>query len=46
MVPIVTLNQHLEGDIEDIEKMIVEMVAREECSCTGNGCGGDACGIK
>ncbi|MFC3749980.1 hypothetical protein [Paenibacillus sp. GCM10012306] len=46
MDSITALNQHLEGNSQEIESMITELVDREECACTANGCGADACGVK
>jgi len=40
------LNQELEVNSKEIESMIAELVEREEYACTGDVCGGDACGIN
>ena len=37
------LNKNVPSD-EKLETSIEEMLEREEFSCTGNGCAGNACG--
>ncbi|MFC3749979.1 hypothetical protein [Paenibacillus sp. GCM10012306] len=40
------LNQQLNVNSEDLESMIAELVEREECACTLDGCGAKACGVN
>lgn len=46
MKKIINLNQELAATNEEIESMITELAEREEFACTGDACGGHACGIN
>lgn len=40
------LNQELAATSEEVEIMIAELTEREEFACTGDACGGHACGVN
>lgn len=47
MNEIKSLNQQLDGNNDEIQSMIVELIEREEiAACTGNACGAKACGVN
>ncbi|MEK4046631.1 hypothetical protein NSU18_23685 [Paenibacillus sp. FSL H8-0048] len=41
-----SLNRQIEMSSEEFEDMIAELVEREECACTLDGCGAKACGVN
>lgn len=45
MSKVVELNEEIKVTQENMDVMITELLERNEFNCTGNVCGGDACGL-
>ena len=46
MEKVKSMNQELSTDEMEMEKLILELVERDEYACTGDACGANACGIN